>query len=264
MAPIPAFPKKREGASGLLNMRISMSIYKVLSDREYALPNLVNMLLITWACSLLWGGGLFFSGWAFYVAMWGGWLSSFGSPVWETPIAIALILGLVATFSSPILLRATITRNWQQSIKAGLGSFLAGILTFLAVWIGAGVFYQWTSNYIYFFCSLIISLTACSTIVTLTLLTKSHRYRTLELIAGVIIGIGISMVSGMTLGTGLLTDDNIFHLIWQIPPLVWISTIYLPELLAGRSRTIDFLVWAFLTLISFGLPFIVTPLFPLK
>lgn len=237
-----------------------MSTYEIAPDKEHSLCTLANILFITWACSMLWGGGIFFSIMAFIFAMVGGLLSFFGPPVWEASMIITAILGLVAAFASPILLGATITRNWQQSIKAGLGSLLAGILTFLAVWIGAGVFYQWTSNYIYFFYSLVISLPACSTIVTLTLLTKLHQYRTLELIAGVVISVVLSMI-GVMLGKSLLRGDNIFHLIWQIPPLVWISVIYFAELLAGRSKWTDFLVWVFLILISFGLPFVVVPLF---
>ena len=238
-----------------------MSTHEIAPDKEHPLPTLANILLIAWGCSFLWGAGLIFAGGALYAAMWRGWWSSDGGPVWETLTVIAFLLGLATIISSPILLGAVITRNWQQSIKAGLGSFLAGILTFLAVWIGGGVFYQWTSNYIYFFYSLIISLPACSIIVTLILLTKLHQYRTLELIAGVAIGVGLSMYSVM-LGKNLLRGDNIFHLIWQIPPLVWISVIYFAELLAGRSKWTDFLVWAFLVLISFGLPFVVVPLFP--
>jgi hypothetical protein len=238
-----------------------MSTHEIAFDKEHPLPTLANLLLIAWGCSLLWGGGLVFSGWAFYAAMWGGWWSSDGGPVWETPIVITLILGLTAIFSSPILLRATITRNWQQSIKVGLGSFLAGILTFLAAWIVTGVYYDnWPFYSSY---SLIISLAACSTIITFTLLTKIHQHKTLELIAGAVIGIGLSMINGMILGTSLLKDDSIFHLVWQIPPLVWISVIYFAELLAGRSKWMDFLVWAFLVLISFGLPFVVVPLFSL-
>ncbi|MDI6768847.1 MAG: hypothetical protein QMD04_04145 [Anaerolineales bacterium] len=253
-----------------------MSIHEIAPAKEHPFPTLANILFITWGCSLLWGGGLVFSGWAFYVAMWGGWWSSDGGPVWETPLVITLILGLVATLSSPILLRATITRNWQQSIKAGLGSFLAGILTFLVVWIGNNIFYEWAHSWSGYFnysllleraidlsSLLLISLTACSTIITLTLLTKTHQYQNFELIAGVVIGIGLSMISGMMLRTSLLTDDDIFHFIWQIPPLVWISTAYFPELLAGRSRWTDLPVWAFLVLISFGLPFVVVPLLSL-
>jgi len=251
-----------------------MPTHGIVPDKEYTPPTLANILLIAWGCSMLWGGGLAFSGWAFYAAMWGGWWSSEGGPVWKTPIVITLILGLAATLSSPILLGGIITRNWKRGIKVGLGSLLAGIVTFLAVWIGNNIFYEWAHSWsgyfnysplleraIGFSSLLLISLTACSTIVTLTLLTKTHQYRTTELIVGVVVGIGISMINGMMLGTSLLRGDNIFHFIWQIPPLVWISVIYFTELLRGRSKWTDFLVWVFLVLISFGLPFVVVPLF---
>ncbi len=251
-----------------------MSTHEIAPDKKRPLPALANKLFITWACSILWGVGLFFSTWAFYVAIWGGWWSSDGGPVWETPTVIGLILGLIATFFSPILLGAIIGHNWNTGIKAGLGSLLAGILTFLAVWIGNNTFYEWAHGWSGYFkysllleyaidfnSLLLISLTAFSTIVTLVLLTKTHRYRALELIAGVVISIVLSMISVM-LGKNLPRGDNMFHLIWQIPPLVWISVIYFPELVAGRSKWTDFLVWVFLVLISFVLPFVVVPLFP--
>lgn len=257
--------------------RNKMSTHETAPDKEYSLPALANILLTAWGCSFLWGAGLIFAGGALFAAMWGGWWSSDGGPVWETLTVIAFLLGLATIISSPILLGATITRNWQQNIKAGLGSFLAGILTFLAVWIGDGVFNEWvhsrtgwTENPLLLIVMrtelaliLLVSLTAYTVMTAFILLAKIHQYRTLGLIAGGVVGVSLSMINGMMLGTSLLKGDNIFHFIWQIPLFVWISVIYFAELLAGRSKWTDFLVWAFLVLISFGLPFVVVPLFPL-
>ena len=232
-----------------------MSTHEIAPDKEHSLRTLANILLIAWGWSILWGGGVFFSAWAIVTSL------LFGPP-WEIWMVITLILGLVAPIASPIFLGVIITRNWQRGSKAGLGSLLAGVLSFLTVWIGIGVFYEWTSSWpLYFFYSLIISLTACSTIVTFLWLTKTHQYRILDLIAGIVIGIGLTMIHGMMLDASFFASDNMFHLIWQIPPLVWISVVYFPELLAGRSRWTDFVVWALLVLVSFGLPFVVVPLF---
>ena len=248
-----------------------MSTYEIAPDKERTPFPLTKTLFITWGCSILFGGGIFFTILAFIFAMVVGLLSFFGPPVWEASMIITAILGLATAFAGPILLERIITHNWRRGIQAGLGSILAGILAFLVAWAGLGVLSDWVSSWpghppllerVELYLVLLISITSCAAIITLILLSKTHQYRTLELIAGLVIGIGLSMISGMMLGTVLLTDDDIFHLIWQIPPLVWISVVYFPELLAGQSKWTDFLVWAFLVLVSFGLPFVVVPLFP--
>ncbi len=234
-----------------------METSKITSEHEHPSLALANILFATWLYSLLWGGGIFFAAMAFLGAIVAGLISFFESPIWNVTMIIVLILGLAATFFSPILLWATITHNWPKNTKTGLGSFLASMLTFLAIWISSGVFYQWTSDHTYFFYALLISLPASSAILTSILLTRLNQHRAFELLTGVSIGIGLSTISAM-LGENLLKgDNNMFHLTWQIPSLVWVSVVYFAELLAGRSKWTDFLVWAFLTLISFGLPYIV-------
>jgi len=256
-----------------------MLLYGTVPDKEYPLPTLANRMFITWGCSFLWGGGVFFSTLAIAGAMIAGLLSFFGPPVWEMSGMIILIPGLSVAFSSPILLGASVTHNWQRGIKIGTSSFLAGILSFLVVWIGGGVFSEWAHhNWFNYFDNLFrllcimdsvlpiltISVTACCTIVILIILTQIHQDRNSELAAGAVVGTGLSLVSGILLRKDLLANNNVLHLIWQIPPLVWISTIYILELLAGRSKWADSLVWFLLILISLGLPFIVVPLYPLN
>lgn len=189
-----------------------MATYKVLSDREDAIPNLANILLITWVCSILWGGGIFFSIVAFLGAVLVGLLNFFGPPAWDTSATIMLTAGLISALSSPILLGAMISRSWHRGIKVGLFASVVAMITLFVTWIGNGVFYDWAHSWPSYFSYshlleraldlssvLIISLTACSTIITLTLLTKTHQYRNLELIAGAIIGIGLSMINAMLL-----------------------------------------------------------------
>lgn len=253
-----------------------MTTSKVSSVREDALPNLVNTLLVTWVCSILWGGGLFFSIVAFLSAVMVGLLNFFGPPAWDTSTTIMLTAGLISALFGSVLLGAMISHSWRRGIKVGLFASMIAMITLSVTWLGNGVFNDWVHSWPGYFSYehlitlaldfssiLIISLTAFTTIKFLALSIKLHPYSFFEFILSAIVSIGLSVVSGIILGD-LLTDNNIFHFIWQIPLLVWISTIYLPELLAGRSRAIDFLVWAFLTLISFGLPFIIMPLFPLK
>lgn len=235
---------------------------EVTPNREH-IPLSTRVLFTTWLYSLLWGGGIFLSAMAFFGVIMAGLLSFFETPIWNVVVMLILILGLAATFSSPILLRVTIIHDRQKNINAGLVPFLVSILTFLVLWVSAGVFYQWTSDYIYFFYSLLISLPACSAIVTLILMAKPHQYRIFELLTGVVTGMALSIIS-VLLGKNLLKGDNMLYLVWQIPSLVWISVVYFAELLAGRSKWKDFFVWTILALISFGLPFVVVPLFPFE
>ncbi|MFZ5821033.1 MAG: hypothetical protein ACOYYJ_14140 [Chloroflexota bacterium] len=256
-----------------------MSPHGIAPEKEHPLPALINRMFIIWGCSFLWGGGVFFSILAIAGAMIAGLLSFFEPPVWEMSGMIILISGLSVAFSSPILLGASVTHNWQRGIKIGISSFLAGILSFLVVWTSGSIFSEWAHhNWFNYFDNsfrllriidsvlpiLTISVTACCTIVILIVLTQIHQNRNFELTAGAVVGIGLSMVSGMLLRKDLLANNNVLHLIWQIPPLVWISTIYILELLAGRSKWADSLIWFLLVLISFGLPFIVVPLYPLR
>ena len=222
-----------------------METSKITSEHKHTPLALANILFITWLCSLLWGGGIVFA--IMTLAY-----------IWQASYVINLIVGLTSVFFSPILLGASITHDWQRGIKAGISPFLAGISSFILTWIGIGIFYEWTNSWpFYFSFSLITSLAACATIITCVLIIKIHQYQYFELAVGAIIGIGISLIFERILGKSLLKDDEISHLFLQIPPLVWISVTYFSELLAGRSKWTDFLVWAFLTLISFGLPYIV-------
>lgn len=230
-----------------------MSTSKAISDKESDSPSLANILFITWLCSLLWGGGMTF---ARIILIY----------IWQPSKLIVLILGLATVFFSPVLLGVNITYDWQRSVKAGFGSFLVCILSFWIGWVGASNLYEWAqvqfisldSGVLNDFLSLLLmSFIACSTIITFILLIKTRQYQKSELIVNTIISIGLSSVVGMILNKSLPKSNEVFHIIWQIPSLVWVSVVYFAELLAGRSKRKDFFVWVILVLISFGLPFVV-------
>ena len=247
-----------------------METSKITSEHKHPSLALANILFATWLSSLLWGGGIFFSALAFFGAIVAGLLSFFGPPIWNATMIIALILGLAATYTSSIFLWRIITHDQQQSANIGFVSFLASTSIFLLTWIGIGAFSEWAHhNWSSYFGNsflflrtiddigpiLIIGFTTCATIVSGLIKTYHYQYR--ELIASAVIGIGISIIDGIILEKTLLKNNEIFHLTWQIPSLVWVSVVYFAELLAGRSKWKDFFVWAILVLISFGLPFIV-------
>ncbi len=231
-----------------------MSIHKAKSKKP---KTLAEILFITWFCSLLWGGGI-----ALAIIPLGFF--------WQTSNIYIIIFGLAASFFSPVFLGAKITNNWNRGLEAGLASFLVGLSSLLLSWTSIGFFSEWANqNWTNYFGNtlqtlnfiddintmLVISLTACSAIITVLVKTRQNQYR--EFFAGTIIGIGISLVDGMLLGKSVLKNEMI-QLIWQIPLLIWVSIAYFSELFAGRSKLKDFIVWVFLILISVGLPFLIT------
>ncbi len=230
-----------------------METCKITSEHEHPSLAFANILFATWLYSLLLGGGMTF---ARIMLIY----------VWQPQKLIILILGLATVFFSPILLGVNITRDWQRSIKAGFGSFLVCMLSFWMSWVGASNLYRWVQGQFNSFDSgalndllslLFMGFITYSTIIAFILLIKVRQYQKTELGVSAIISMGLSLVIGMALNKSLPKSNEVFHVIWQTPSLVWISVVYFTELLAGRSKWTDFLVWAFLTLISFGLPYIV-------
>lgn len=61
----------------------------------------VAKLFVTWACSLLWGLGVFLAFWAFMVAAVAGLINFFSPPAWDSKTMIMLDIGFTAIFSSP-------------------------------------------------------------------------------------------------------------------------------------------------------------------
>lgn len=244
----------------------------MVDHQKYHHYSIAKVLFIAWGCSLLWGGGIFFSIMAFVVTIVIGLLSFFEPSTWNLLMIITVILGQTAAIISPILFsRIIICSTWKQSIKIGLGSFLTSVLTFFLAWRCYGVFYEWThsgTGYIAY-TSLLepilqllpMHIASCALIITVCLFSKTNQYHASKLVLGTVIAFGLFLINEVFLGGSLFDDNSIFHFIWQIPLFTWVSVIYFAELSIGRSKWTDFLVWVLLVAISLGLPFLIVPLF---
>jgi hypothetical protein len=225
-----------------------------------ALP---TKLFLTWICSLLWGLGIFLSELALLLATVLGLINYFGPPTWNTPSTYMLIAGFIATFFSALLLGRIFAYSWRKGFTSGLfGLLMASVGLFLLDAL-AGSLYSMFSAHVEVYYSLLSAFPASLAIVTILLWNRcSHSL--LRIALGLIIGLGVALVDGIILGQNLLVGNNIFHLLWQVPPLTWVSIVYYSELTDGPDRRAGFLIWFLLMLTTFGLPFLIVPLFSLQ
>lgn len=232
------------------------------------LGGLIKELLVAWGCSLTWGGGIFFTIGAFLAWAFSGFPFSEPQPL-TTLQGVVLGAGLILTLSSPVFMGAFLARSWRRGITSGLSALLVGtillITSSLIISLPGNVIWDFFAENVaaelYF--STATGITAVMVITPLILMLMSTWVPPIRRVdglgLGLIMGLGFSVASGFVLGRNLFAGDNVFHFIWQVPPLVWVSAVYFPELMAGRSGWKGFLVWALLILASFGLPFIVIP-----
>lgn len=237
-----------------------MTAFQIDETPNSAFLALATKLFLTWICSLLWGLGVFLSALAFMAATVAGLINYFGPPTWNTQSTYMLIAGFVATFFSPFFLGTFLAHSWRKGFTSGLFALFMAAAGFFLFYVLAGFLYDTFSVHVDVFYSFLSAFPAALAIITI-LLWNRFPHSQLGIALGLIIGLGITLVDGMTLGQNLLVSNNIFHLLWQVPPLIWVSIVYFPELLAGRSGWKGFLMWGLLVLITFGLPYVVVPLF---
>jgi MFS family permease len=228
-----------------------------------AIPALVIKLFLTWICSLLWGGGIFLSVSAFVIAMLAGLLNYFEPPTWNTQTIYLLIAGLSATFLSLLFLGTFFSRSWRKGFTGGLFALLISTVGFFLFYPLAGFLYDTFSDHgdvFYFFLG---ALPAALAIITILFWNRfPHSY--LGIALGLIIGLGVTLLDAMILGQNLLVSNNIFHLFWQVPPLIWVSIVCYSEVNATRNKRAEILIWFLFMLITFSLPFLIVPLFSLQ
>jgi hypothetical protein len=233
------------------------------SEKSLTLPIPVIKLILTWACSLLWGVGVFLSAWALIGAVVAGLLNFFGPPTWGVQGVILLVLGLVAIFSAPMFLGAFLSHSWRKGFTNGLFALLASIIGFFLFYQIAGFMYDLFSSHPEAFYSLISALPAGFAIATVMLINESPR-RLLGIALGLTIGLCLALASAIIFGQNLFANNNVFHLLWQAPAFVWVSIVYWSELIGRQKGWSAFLIWALLILITFGLPFVIVRLISLK
>jgi uncharacterized membrane protein len=240
-----------------------MTTLQIDETPNSAIPALATKLVLTWICSLLWGSGIFLSALGFMAATLAGLINYFGPPMWNTQSTYMLIAGFLATFLSPLFLGTYFSHSWRKGFTSGLFAlFMAAVGVFL-FYVLAGFLYATFSVHEHVFYSFLSAFPAALAIITI-LLWNRFPYSQLGIALGLIIGLGITLVDGIILGQNLLVSNNIFHLLWQVPPLTWVSIVYYSESTATRNRRAGFLIWCLLMLTTFGLPFLIVPLFSLQ
>jgi hypothetical protein len=226
-------------------------------------PAVAAKLFLTWILGLLWGLGIFLAALAFMAATVAGLINYFGPPAWNAASMYMLLAGLVVTFFSPLCLGTFLAHSWRKGLTSGLFALLMAAVGFFIFYQLAGFLYVTFSAHADIFYSFLSAFPAAFAIITILLLNRFSHSR-LGIALGFIIGLGITLVDGMILGQNLLVNNNIFHLLWQVPPLIWVTIIYYSESTATRNRRAGFLIWSLLMLVTFGLPFLIVPLFSLQ
>ncbi len=240
-----------------------MTALPIEETANSAVPTRATRLLLTWICSLLWGLGIFLSGFALLSALIAGLLNYFDPPAWDASRVFMFFAGLLVTFLAPFFVGTFLTRSWWKGLASGLLALLMGAVGFLRVYQMAGFLYDTFSVRIEAFYALLSAVPAALAILTVLLWNRLPA-SILGIALGLVIGLGITVVDGILLGQNLLVNNNVFHLLWQVPPLTWVSLVFFSEPASGRNKPAGFLIWLLLVLITFGLPFLIVPLFSMQ
>ncbi|MGB8980582.1 MAG: hypothetical protein WCC12_01785 [Anaerolineales bacterium] len=228
-----------------------------------AVPAFATRLFLTWACSLLWGFGSFLSAFALLSAIITGLLNYFDPPAWNASSILMFLTGLLAIFLAPFFLGTFLAHSWRKGLTSGLLALFMATVGFLLVYELAGFLYETFSDHSEAYYALLSGFPAAFAILTVLLWNRLPS-STLGIALGLVIGLGITLVDSTLLGQNLLVNNDIFHLLWQVPPLTWVSIVFFFEPTAVRNKPAGFLIWSLLMLITVGLPFLIVPLFSLQ
>jgi len=58
-------------------------------------------------------------------------------------------------------------------------------------------------------------------------------------------------------------SEAIFHFLWQMPALIWVSTVYVLEITRQPAGWLGLVLWILLSLATFGMPFVIPMFLPL-
>lgn len=233
------------------------------SSKTTESTSLVKKLLVTWFCGLLFGWAVFLTIY-FLAGFVGAAAASFGSFNASGWIWLTLCLGLLAMLLGPILLGVFMLHDWRKGAKSAFLGLVMGAIGLFIFWEASSFLEELFSSNLELFYSLLVAVPSVIIVITIVLRNEGIKHpRLLGLVSGVIIGIGLSIACGLLYRYILLAGNNVFHLLWLTPPLVWVSAIYFPVLFANGTRWRGLISWALLILITFGLPFVIVPLFRL-
>lgn len=234
------------------------SMSSLESKSEHSTTSLIRKLFVTWGCGLLFGWGLYLPAF-FIIGLAGAAATSFGAFNAGSWIILAGVLGLVTLSIGPILLGTFLAHSWLRGFRNGLVALFAGVFVFVVEYMLLVAIPSDVRQLVLFsgLSAGILGIHALAIILTVLVLSANSATHNLPgLGVGMVIGLGFSFVIGLTL------DKNTLHILWETPPLIWVSIVYFPELMARRSGWKGFVIWVLLVLITFGLAFVVAPLFP--
>lgn len=225
--------------------------------------NNIFELFVAWTLGLVFGGGLFYTFYSFLGIALGG-IATSGSNVTRPSVYFHLILGIGIIFFALILL-AVYWSNWRKSIPS---AFLGFMLGSVALWLG-WIMWGFLLTYLNLLqisegslAWLLPGSTATVSIGTLIFLcTPRISQRARGLLIGLSVGLGFSVITQVILGGSILYGDNIniFHILWVIPPLVWVTAVYFVQVARGQRELKEFSIWVFLVVLTISLPFLIVP-----
>lgn len=231
---------------------------------QNSMLELAKMLLVAWGCGLIWGIGSFLTMFAVFAWAFGEGFLFVGTPDDPTFLVCGLILTVPVIFLGPVLLCS----YYEEDSRTGWLAVLAGVVALIIGWVIAGIIGTIVVSFPYspreaidrLWLPAEISIGASAAVITVILrATEPFPRRNLGLALGLLIGLVVSVVSGITLGGSILANDDAFHFLWQIPPLIWVSEICFLEVVKMRSNWKAIPVWALFVSITFALPFVVVP-----
>lgn len=212
-------------------------------NKAQNLTTLTKKLLVTWICGLIWGAGS-----SLFILTLLGWLLS-GIATFSNRSAItswqafAMGLGLAALVVCPTLVGFYLTKS-RRGLISGL---LGGIVGTIGI-PGLLMFGQ----------ALGLGLTAAVIATVILMGTGVSPRRVWGLFLGLVVGLALSVTGGLLGRVSFTEDDSIgLSIVWLASPLIWMSAVYFPELLAGRNGWKGVVVWVLLVLASFVSPFVV-------
>jgi hypothetical protein len=139
-------------------------------------------------------------------------------------------------------------------------SVVAGVIALVVLYLLGGYFDRAISLSPGAFFAILAAASAMSAIATIIIRSTAPPAQTRTgLGSGLLVGLGLTLLYALAISPRAYRGDNVFHMIWQVPPIVWLSVIYFSER-SDRSRWRSaFPLWALLEVLSLVMPFISLP-----
>jgi len=180
-------------------------------------------------------------------------------------ILLIILVFLCSIFLSPLLLGVH-WYSFKKGLRMGIVSLLCTPIAFWGGWQIWGLvwnnsFWIRKSNISFTF---IVPTLASIAIISIVILMSAQKIT--QILKGVFVGFVVSIILSafieFVFGNTILSGDSIFHILWIVPPIVWVTVVYFVQLARGERGWTTFATWAGLIALSYVLPLIIsqTPL----